>query len=77
MFEQWIRQQSKKIKIDVFNRITHHLSNSEIIYVMDQINSGRDIVDVHIEKGLLDKYRIDLFRIREIVTDKWPQEVVG
>lgn len=43
---------------------------------MNGVKSGRNIVDIHIELGLLDKYRVDLFRIRQIVTDKWPDDVV-
>lgn len=77
MFEQWIREQSRDIQLEVFNRISHHLSNSELISVMRFVESGRDLVDIHIELGLLDKYRVDLFRIRQIVTEKWPEKVVG
>lgn len=42
---------------------------------MEAVKSGRNIVDIHIELGLLDKYRVDLFRIRQIVTERWPDEV--
>lgn len=76
MFEQWIREQRRSIQLEVFNRIAHHLSNTELISVMRGIENNRDIVDVHIEQGLLDKYRVDLFRIRQIVTEKWPDEVI-
>lgn len=77
MFEQWIREQKRPIQLEVFNRIAHHLSNSELISVMREVEGNRDIVDVHIGLGLLDKYRVDLFRIRQIITEKWPDEVVG
>lgn len=76
MFEKWIRAQKSNIKLEVFNRISHHLSNSELIGVMRAVESGRDIVDIHIELGLLDKYRVDLFRIRQIVTERWPKDVI-
>lgn len=76
MFEFWIRQQCDKIQLEVFNRISHHLSNNELVSVMEGVRNGRDIVDIHIEMGLLDKYRVDLFRIRQIVTERWPDDVI-
>ncbi len=77
MFESWIRVQSKEMQLEVLNRISHHLSNQELISVMNEVESGRDIVDIHIEKGFFEKYRVDLFRIRQIVTERWPEKVVG
>lgn len=77
MFEHWIRDQNRSIQLEVFNRIAHHLSNSEIVAVMREIESNRDIVDVHIDLGIIEKYRVDLFRIRQIVTEKWPERVIG
>ncbi len=76
MFEQWIRLQQREIQLEVFNRISHHLSNSELVSVMNAVSSGQNIVDAHIERGLLDKYRVDLFRIRQIVTEYSPETVI-
>lgn len=77
MFEEWIRQQNKTIQLEVFNRISHHMSNTELIGVMNDVSSGRDIIDAHIVRGLIDKYRVDLFRIRQIVTENFPETVIG
>lgn len=76
LFENWIRMQCNKVQLEVFNRISHHLSNNELVSVMDGVESGRNIIDIHIELGILEKYRIDLFRIRQIVTERWPDLVV-
>ncbi|MGL1893777.1 MAG: hypothetical protein OCD02_19225 [Spirochaetaceae bacterium] len=77
MFETWIRKQEKEIQLDVFSRISHHLSNTELVAVMNSVSSGRDLVDIHIEMGLLAKYRVDLFRIRQVVTEFFPEKVIG
>lgn len=77
MFEKWIRLQEKDIQLEVFNRISHHLSNNELVSVMNAVSSGRDLVDIHIELGLLEKYRVDLFRVREVITDRFPEKVIG
>ena len=76
MFEQWIRLQSYEITLDVFNRLSHFLSDSELLTVMDRVRNGREIVDIHIELGLLDKYRVETFKIRELVTDYNPDRVI-
>lgn len=76
MFEKWIRLQNKEIQLEVFNRISHHLSNNELVSVMNAVSGGQNIVDAHIERGLLDKYRVDLFRIRQIVTERFPEIVI-
>lgn len=76
MFEKWIRMQCSEVQLEVFNRISHHLSNSELIDIMRAVESGREIVDIHIELGLLEKYRVDLFRIRQIVTERLPEKVI-
>ncbi len=76
MFEKWLRLQNREIQLEVFNRISHHLSNSELVAVMNAVRIGKDIVDAHIERGLLDKYRVDLFRIRQIVTEYYPDRVI-
>lgn len=75
LFENWIRQQNDKIQIEVFNRFSHHLNNNELVSVMNAVQSGRNIVDIHLELGLFEKYRTDLFRIRQIVTERWPDIV--
>lgn len=67
MFEQWIRLQSPKTVLEVFNRLSHFLSDRELLLVMEGIRDGREIVDIHIEIGVLDKYRVDLNKIRELV----------
>lgn len=77
MFEEWIRMQDSGIQLEVFNRISHHLSNNELLAVMNSVNAGRDLVDIHIENGLLSKYRVDLFRIRQFVTENFPEKVIG
>lgn len=76
LFENWVRIQSSKVQLEVFNRISHHLSNNELVAVMNAVQSGRDLVDIHIELGILEKYKIDLFRIRQIVTERWPDIVI-
>lgn len=76
MFDIWIQKQSKKIQVEVFNRISHHLSNSELLNVMSRVQQGEDIARVHIAAGLTQKYQIDLFRIRQIITERFPKEVV-
>lgn len=67
MFEQWIRLQSPKTVLEVFNRLSHFLSDRELLLVMEGIRDGREIIDIHIELGVLDKYRVDLNKIRELV----------
>ena len=76
MFEQWIRLQSPEIVLEVFNRLSHFLSDRELLNIMESIKNGRDIVDIHIELGVLDKYRVELFKIREIVTSSNPDKVI-
>lgn len=75
MFENWIRQQGKEIQLEVFNRFSHYLNNNELVSVMDGAQSGRNLVDIHLELGLFEKYRTDLFKIRQIVTERWPDIV--
>lgn len=77
MFENWIRIQVNVIVLQVFNRLSHHLSNNELLAVMGGVKGGRDIIDIHIELGLLDKYRVDLFKIRQIVTENNSEKVIG
>lgn len=77
MFEKWIRTQNMEIQLEVFSRISHHLSDSELVSVMNAVRNGRDLVDIHIEMGFLEKYRVDLFRIRQIVTEIYPEKVIG
>ena len=76
MFEKWIRIQNRKIQLEVLNRISHYLSNNELVSVMEAVGSGREIIDAHIERGLFEKYRVDIFRVRQIVTDRFPDEVI-
>lgn len=76
MFEQWIRLQTNDIKLDVFNRLSHFLSDHELLTVMEGMRIGREIIDIHIELGLLDKYSVDLFKVRQIVTEQNPDLVL-
>lgn len=69
MFEKWIRFQSPEIVLEVFNRLSHFLSDRELIAVMEGIRDGRDLIDIHIELGVLDKYRVDLSKIQELVSN--------
>lgn len=77
MFEDWIRLQNSDIQIEVFSRISHFLSNSELVSIMEVVNSGVDIVSAHSRIGVLEKYQINIFRIREIITERYPDLVVG
>ncbi len=76
-FVDWLRIQNSFIKMEVINRLTHHMSDNEILSVVDLLNNGINIVDAHEERGIYKKYTVDLFRIREIVTEKFPEQVIG
>ncbi|MBN2617148.1 MAG: hypothetical protein JXR64_02410 [Spirochaetales bacterium] len=67
--EEWVRLQSKEVQLEFFYQLTNFMSNSEIISVMEGVNSGRNIVDMHIELGLLERYSVEIPRIIELLKE--------
>ncbi|QEN04835.1 hypothetical protein EW093_09005 [Thiospirochaeta perfilievii] len=76
MFKDWIDKQQQDIQLIFFNKLSHFLSNNEIVSVMNQVADGVDIADAHIKMGLIEKYRVEIFKLRQWITDKYPNRVI-
>ena len=48
---------------EVWKKLLHHLSNREIMRVIEEAKKNRDLYEIHRELGLLEKYQGDLCRI--------------
>lgn len=68
MLEEWLRKQQSDVQVEFFRRASHFLSDRELIDVMEGVKNGRNLTDVHIELGLLDKYCVDFSRIIELLS---------
>lgn len=68
MLEEWLRNQGQDIQVEFFRRASHFLTDQELLKVMEGVRSGRDLTDVHIELGLLDKYMVDFSRIIDLLS---------
>lgn len=74
--QQWIKKQPSSLQIEIFKRISHFLSNNELKYVMQGVADGRDLMMLHEELGLFEKYQIDMLRIMDIIRNRYPDEIV-
>lgn len=68
MLEEWLRRQKSGVQVEFFRRASHFLSDHELIAVMEGVKNGRELTDIHIELGLLDKYGVDFSRIADLLS---------
>jgi hypothetical protein len=74
--QQWIKNQTPPLQIEIYKRISHFLSNNELKYVMQGVADGRDLMILHEELGLFEKYQIDMLRMMDIIRNRYPDEVI-
>lgn len=74
--QQWIKKQPLSLQMEIFKRISHFLSNNELKYVMQGVADGRDLMMLHEELGLFEKYQIDMLRMMDIIRNRYPDEVI-
>jgi hypothetical protein len=74
--QQWIKQQPADLQMEIWKRISHFLNNRELNYIMQGVAGGRDLMVLHEELNLFDKYQIDMLRITEIIRKRFPDRVV-
>jgi len=72
--QQWIKKQTPALQMEIYKRISHFLSNNELKYVMQGVAEGRDLMVLHEELGLFEKYQIDMLRMMDIVKNRYPDE---
>ncbi|QEN06942.1 hypothetical protein EXM22_02645 [Oceanispirochaeta crateris] len=74
--QQWITQQPQSLQMEIWKRISHFLNNRELMYIMQEVAQGRDLMTLHNELSLFEKYQIDMLRMMEIIRHRYPDEVV-
>ena len=73
--QQWIKNQSPSLQMEIYKRISHFLSNNELKYIMQGVVDGRNMMLLHEELGLFEKYQIDMLRMMDIVRKNHLDEV--
>ena len=61
--QAWLSMMPEAAQTEVWKKLLHHLSNREIMKVIEEAKKNRDLYEIHRELGLLEKYRGDLCRI--------------
>lgn len=61
--------------MEIYKRISHFLSNNELKYIMQGVVDGRNMMLLHEELGLFEKYQIDMLRMMDIVRKNHLDEV--
>ncbi|MDC7232143.1 MAG: hypothetical protein PQJ58_02835 [Spirochaetales bacterium] len=74
--QQWIKKQTPSLQVEIFKRMSHFLNNNELKYVMQGVAAGRDLMMLHEELGLFEKYQIDMIRMMDIIRNRYPEEVI-
>ncbi|MDC7238860.1 MAG: hypothetical protein PQJ50_00735 [Spirochaetales bacterium] len=74
--QNWIKQQSPELQMEIWKRISHFLSNNELKYIMQGVSEGRNLMILHEELGLFEKYQIDMLRMMDIIRNRYPEDVV-
>ncbi|MBF9014429.1 MULTISPECIES: hypothetical protein [unclassified Oceanispirochaeta] len=73
--QQWIKNQSPSLQMEIYKRISHFLSNNELKYIMQGVADGRNMMLLHEELGLFEKYQIDMLRMMDIIRKNHLDEV--
>jgi len=73
--QQWINRQTPSVQMETWKRISHFLNNNELAYIMQGVNEGRKLMNLHEELNLFEKYQIDMLRTMEIICRRFPDEV--
>jgi len=73
--QQWIARQTPDIQMETWKRISHFLNNNELAYIMQGVNQGRKLMNLHEELNLFEKYQIDMLRTMEIICRRYPEDV--
>ena len=74
--QQWIKNQPPSLQNEIYKGISNFLSNNELKYIMQGVVDGRDMMILHEELGLFEKYQIDMLRMMDIIRNIYPDEVV-
>ena len=62
-FEDCIRRCSPKEQLEIWKKLAPFLSAQELKKVMTRVSSGEDLLAIHKDMNLLNKYQVELFRI--------------
>ncbi|MDA3958907.1 hypothetical protein [Oceanispirochaeta sp.] len=74
--QQWIDQQPPTLQMEIWKRISHFLNNRELMYIMQGVSQGRELMALHNELNLFEKYQIDMLRMMDIIRHRFPEEVI-
>lgn len=65
--ESWLVSLSEASRLQVFQALSEYLSVNELKNVMTEVSTGRDLLSVHRQMGLIRKYYVDLLRIKRLI----------
>ncbi len=74
--QDWILQQREEIQMAFWQQVSHLLSDMELNYVMSGVRTGKDLMTLHLELDVFNKYQVDMLKVLEIIRKKYPDEVM-
>lgn len=74
--QEWISRQTPALQMEIWKRISHFLNDRELKYIMQGVGDGRDLMDLHEDLNLFEKYQIDMLRMTEIIRRRFPEDVM-
>jgi len=74
--QNWISRQNETVQMAVWKHISHFLSNMELNYIMNGVRQGKDLMKLHEELGVFEKYQVDMLRMMDIIKRRYPDDVI-
>lgn len=62
-FTEWIQRFPPKKQLEIWKQLAPFLSVRELKNVMTRVGAGEELLIIHQDMGLLEKYQVELFRI--------------
>ncbi len=65
--DSWLSSLSENEQLQVFKALSGYLSVRELRMIMAEVEKGKSLYQIHKKRGLLEKYAVDLLRIRRLL----------
>jgi len=73
--QKWITKQNEKVQMAFWKQLSHLLNNNELKYIMNGVRQGRDLMRLHEELHVFEKYQVDMLKVLDIVRNRYPDEI--
>ncbi|OQY31903.1 MAG: hypothetical protein B6241_12760 [Spirochaetaceae bacterium 4572_59] len=74
--QEWINIQNNDIQMKFWQQVSHLLSNIELKFIMNGVQRGQDLMELHEELNVFTKYQVDMLRVLDIIRKRYPDNII-